>query len=102
MQARIWPPSVTNMRLVIVRGSAVPPYRQLADQIAAAIRSGELKPGDRIPTRKELLEVYEVDLAPNTVQKAVDLLKADGLVFTSPGMGLFVAEQAGDAESPTG
>ncbi len=80
------------MQLEIVRGSAVPPYRQLAEQIGDAIRSGELAPGDRIPTRKELTEVYLLDLAPNTVQKAMDLLKEEGLVFTSPGLGLFVKD----------
>lgn len=80
------------MRLEIIRGSAVPPYRQLAEQIAAAIRAGELAPGERIPTRKEFTEVHHLDLAPNTVQKAMDLLKKDGLVFTSPGLGLFVTE----------
>jgi DNA-binding GntR family transcriptional regulator len=86
------------MQLEIVRGSAVPPYRQLAEQIGAAIRSGELAPGDRIPTRKELTEVYLLDLAPNTVQKAMDLLKEEGLVFTSPGLGLFVKDQAAAPE----
>ncbi|MEO5876341.1 MAG: GntR family transcriptional regulator [Streptosporangiaceae bacterium] len=88
------------MQLVIVRGSAIPPYQQLAEQIAVAIRSGELAPGDRIPTRKELVEVYLLDLAPNTVQKAMDLLKAEGLIFTSPGLGLFVKDTA--EQSPAG
>lgn len=67
-----------------------PLYRQLAEQIAAAIESGEFGMGMRIPSRRELTEDYGVDLGPNQVQQGIDLLKSWGLVQSSPGLGVFV------------
>ena len=54
------------------------------------ITGGELRPGDRLPSIVSLAQQYEVALT--TVRKALDTLKADGLVVTSP-MGTFVAER---------
>lgn len=66
-----------------------PPYRQIAGDIRAAIESGELAPGQRIPTETELIEAYEV--ARTTVRRAVALLREDGLVVTVPQRGTYVA-----------
>jgi DNA-binding GntR family transcriptional regulator len=66
----------------------VPPWRQLHALLAAQIDSGELAPGDRIPSIRDLAATYGVALT--TVQKAMAQLKADGRVITSP-MGTFVA-----------
>lgn len=70
-----------------------PPYRQIAADIRAAIESGELKPGQRIPTQSELVEAYEV--ATTTVRRAIRLLREEGAVVTVPQRGSYVARRTG-------
>ncbi|HTZ23822.1 MAG TPA: winged helix-turn-helix domain-containing protein [Streptosporangiaceae bacterium] len=53
------------------------------------IESGELQPGDRVPSIRSLAQEYEV--ATTTAQKVVEALRDEGLIVTSP-MGAFVAE----------
>jgi GntR family transcriptional regulator len=64
------------------------PYLQLADILRERIASGEIPPGRRIPSQHEL--VAEFDLSRNTIRKALDVLKGEGLLETAPGRGLFV------------
>ncbi|MCW3036181.1 MAG: putative transcriptional regulator, GntR family [Actinobacteria bacterium] len=64
-------------------------YRQLADGLRGQILSGELAPGQRLPSEPELAEHYNV--ARNTVRLALGLLRAEGLVHTGRGRGTFVA-----------
>lgn len=66
-----------------------PPYDQVKAQIAAAVASGELRPGDRLPTVRRL--AAELDLAPNTVARAYRELEAAGVVDTRGRTGTFVA-----------
>ena len=68
-----------------------PVYKQIADQLRAAIESGELIPGDLLPSERDLCEVFET--ARGTVRQAVTLLKSEGLVDSSRGKGAFVREQ---------
>jgi DNA-binding GntR family transcriptional regulator len=68
----------------------VAPWRQIHADLVRQIESGELAPGSRVPSIVTLAQTYEVALT--TVRKALDALKADGLVVTSP-MGTFVAER---------
>ncbi|MEO3799469.1 winged helix-turn-helix domain-containing protein [Nonomuraea sp. B1E8] len=67
------------------------PYLQLADALRARIKSGEFQPGRKVPSQTELEEM--TGLSRNTVKKALDVLKAEGLLITAPGRGLFVAEK---------
>lgn len=64
------------------------PYLQLANILRERIVSGEIPPGGRLPSLMELEE--ESGLARNTVRKALDLLKSEGLVVASQGRGMFV------------
>ncbi|TCO33012.1 regulatory GntR family protein [Kribbella steppae] len=66
-----------------------PPYVQVADGLRAAIRSGDLAPGVRLPSGRELASEWGVALM--TLQKAVDLLRDEGLVYSQQGRGVFVA-----------
>jgi GntR family transcriptional regulator len=66
-----------------------PPYVQVADDLRRAIREGEYNVGQRIPAGRTLAKRYEVGL--NTAQRAVELLKSDGLVASYPARGVFVA-----------
>lgn len=75
---------------LILQDSGVPIYVQLRDQIAAAIGRGELAPGARLPTMREVAVALAVDL--NTVQRAYAALEEDGLVTMVQGRGSFVAD----------
>ncbi len=66
----------------------VPPYRQIAEIIAAQIKSGELRRGGRIPTESEIMDEYEV--GRNTARRAVGWLREQGLVETVPTRGSYV------------
>ena len=68
----------------------VPPWRQIHADLVRKIESHELVPGARVPSIVTLAQDYGVALT--TVRKAMDVLKADGLVVTSP-MGTFVTER---------
>jgi len=68
--------------------SKVPSYQQLADQIAAAIESGEYGPDEAIPSLRDLQQ--QSGLAMATVQHAIKVLIADGLVYSVSGRGTFV------------
>ena len=65
-----------------------PLYRQLARLLRAMIDSGEIPPGRRLPSKKALIQAHGV--SQNTVERALALLKDDGLIETSMGRGLFV------------
>src|SRR5215471_17140850 len=68
-----------------------PIYRQVADELRHAIESGQLKPGERLPTEDKLMAQYKA--SRNTVRAAVKELATRGLVETRHGQGTFVAEQ---------
>jgi GntR family transcriptional regulator, transcriptional repressor for pyruvate dehydrogenase complex len=65
---------------------------EAADRIASAIRDGTLAPGARLPTEQELMTGMGVSRA--VIREAVSALRADGLVTTRQGSGLFVASDA--------
>jgi DNA-binding transcriptional regulator YhcF (GntR family) len=70
--------------------SGVPTYLQLVQQVRQAVRLGVLRPGDQLPTVKEV--VGELAINPNTVLKAYRELDREGLVEGRRGLGTFVAE----------
>ncbi|MHA6623051.1 GntR family transcriptional regulator [Pseudonocardia sp. DLS-67] len=67
-----------------------PPYRQIAEHLRAAIDTGELGPGDRLPSEAELREHYGV--ARMTARQAIQELRAEGLVVAEHGRGVFVRQ----------
>jgi len=71
--------------------SGVPVYRQLIDQVQAAIASGALAPGAQLPTVRQV----SVDLAinPNTVMRAYREMEIRGLLDTEQGTGTFIADR---------
>ena len=73
----------------------VPPYRQIAAILKRQILSGQYPPHTRIPTESEMVETYEV--ARTTVRRAVGALREEGLVYTVPQRGTYVAAQSGDS-----
>jgi GntR family transcriptional regulator len=70
--------------------SGVPFYRQIIDQIKTAIAMGEIGPGDRLPTVRQL--AVDLSVNPNTVSRAYMELELTGLVETQMGSGTFVGQ----------
>lgn len=68
--------------------SGVSFYVQLVQQVRQALLFGILKPGDQLPTVKEVSA--QVALNPNTVLRAYRELEHDGLVISRPGLGTFI------------
>lgn len=60
-----------------------PVYRQIAARIRDEITDGTLKPGDKAPTTRSLIETYKV--ASATAQRALKLLQAEGYLSSLPG-----------------
>jgi GntR family transcriptional regulator len=67
---------------------AQPLYQRIADDLRSQIVSGELRPGDKIPTEGELQHSYEA--SRNTIRDAIKRLVNLRLVETRPGQGTFV------------
>jgi GntR family transcriptional regulator len=74
------------MEIRIDPRSPVPAYLQLAEQLRRMITG--MQPDGKIPSTHDL--ITETGLANNTVVKAVNLLKKEGLVYSVPGRGIFV------------
>jgi GntR family transcriptional regulator len=70
--------------------SPIPIYRQLADQLTAKIRTGEYRPGERIPSEHQL--AADVGIGRPTARQAVDLLVRKGLLLRRRGSGTYVCE----------
>jgi GntR family transcriptional regulator len=64
------------------------PYMLIVYVLAEKIKSGELKPGDRLPSVTELVETYAV--SHSTARRALAKLKEMGLTDTVPGYATFV------------
>lgn len=74
--------------------------RQIYGQLRAAILSGRLRAGDRLPATRDL--AHRLGAARLTVATAYDWLRAEGYVFGRVGAGTFVAPALGDARSTAG
>ena len=69
-----------------------PTYRAIADDLQRKIESGELKPGEQLPTEVVLREDYG-GVSRSTIRDALKLLTAQGLVETRHGRGTFVVQK---------
>ena len=67
-----------------------PIYIQLLEKLRIEIVSGKLKPGERLPSVRELALTTRVN--PNTMQKALVELENEGLVYTERTNGKFVTD----------
>ena len=78
----------------------VPVSRSIAAEIAARIASGELPPGSRIPSTRQIMARYGVAMA--TASKVIAALREQGLVRADPGLGTVVTGAAAPAGTATG
>ncbi|HLJ75917.1 MAG TPA: GntR family transcriptional regulator [Acidobacteriaceae bacterium] len=76
------------MRLWFSSSSEVPVYRQLVTQVTLAILSGELRPGDRLPSTRELARRF--GLHPNTISAGYRELERTGWTEQRHGSGVYV------------
>jgi DNA-binding transcriptional regulator YhcF (GntR family) len=83
-----------SLQITVDPESAIAPFAQVREQVAAQARDGVLPVGHRMPTVRGLAE--ELGLAANTVAKAYRALEADGVIETRGRHGTFIAA-AGDA-----
>ncbi|MGB7161052.1 MAG: GntR family transcriptional regulator [Tepidisphaeraceae bacterium] len=72
-------------------GNTVPIYRQIVDQICHAVATGELAPGEQLPSVRALAERLVIN--PNTVARTYGDLIRDGVLEAQQGKGVFVARR---------
>ena len=84
---------MTRVKIVTDPHSKEPSYQQVARQIREAIAAGEYGPRDAIPSLKQLQG--ETGFAMGTIQRAIQLLEDEGLVYTVTGRGTFVSPREG-------
>ena len=70
-------------------------YEQIVDGCKDEIISGRFKPGDKLPSVREMSAKLTVN--PNTIQKAYSKLEADGWIYTVAGRGAFVSDERHEA-----
>lgn len=75
--------------MTVDHGSPLPAYEQLASLLRARIQAGEWSHGP-LPSVKALQETY--DVGRDTVLRAIEVLRTEGLVFTVPRRGTYVAQ----------
>jgi GntR family transcriptional regulator len=76
------------MQFVVDLTSHRPIYLQVMSQVKQAIASRELRPGDQLPTVRQLADKLEVNF--NTVARAYRLLDEEGIISTQHGRGSYI------------
>ncbi|HBE04375.1 MAG TPA: GntR family transcriptional regulator [Spirochaetia bacterium] len=77
--------------------SGVPYYKQIVDYIIYSVINGILKPGEKLPTVRQLAVDLQVNL--NTIVKAYSELEHKSIVHTQQGTGTFIAETQPDIDN---
>src|ERR1700683_308725 len=85
------------MRFGLNLKSGVPVYRQIIDQVHAARASGAIRPGDQLPTVRQL--AVDLSINPNTVMRAYRELELTGGVTTHQGTGTFITHAKVEQDS---
>ena len=80
-----------RLSIQLSSASGVPYYRQIVDQVAQSIRSGQLPATSRLPSVRELAAQLLVSLI--TVRRSYADLEAAGLIVRRQGQGTFVADE---------
>ena len=79
------------MNLIISNASGKPIYEQIYTQVKNCIISGELSPGDALPSIRALAKDLRISVITTT--RAYDELERDGFIDRVPGKGCYVAEK---------
>ena len=70
----------------------IPIFARIAEGIKDHILMGDLKEGDQLPSTTQISNEYDINIA--TVNKGINVLVSEGVVFKKRGIGMFVAEGA--------
>jgi GntR family transcriptional regulator len=76
--------------------SGVPIYMQLVDRIKQMVASGQLQPGQQLPTMRQLAADLRINY--NTVGRAYSLLDQEGVISTQQGRGTFIASRLSEEQ----
>ena len=79
------------MKFEIDLTSHTPVYLEIMGQVKRAIATGELKPGDQLPTVRQLAADLRVNF--NTVARAYRLLDEEGIISTQHGRGTYILDR---------
>lgn len=82
--------SKSEIRFVLDRSTGVPAYRQIENQVIAALRFGRLEVGDQLPTVTEVVKNASVNV--NTVLKAYKNLEHQGITRSRQGIGTIIVD----------
>lgn len=80
----------TSSLFSITTGFSDPIYRQLIEQVRRLIAAAVLKPGDVLPSVRDVAVTLAVN--PMTVSKAYNMLETEGLLSRARGVGMLVAD----------
>ncbi len=86
------------MRLWFSAASEVPIYKQLVTQVQLAVLSGDLTPGERLPSTRELARRFSIH--PNTVSAGYRELAREGWVEHRHGSGVYIMRETAPAQTP--
>ena len=78
------------MFVVLSASNPDPMYKQVTDQVRDAIASGDLKPGEKLPSIREMAKALEISVI--TIKRAYLDLETEGYILTRAGLGSFVAD----------
>lgn len=76
--------------MIFDKDSPIPLHLQISNQLRAAILNGDLQPGEQLPSERTLSEQH--DISRVTVRAALANLEHEGLIFSRPGKGRYVAK----------
>lgn len=80
------------MDITILTSSPEPVYEQIVRQVQQGVATGELKPGDPLPTVRQL--AGDLAINRNTVARAYKQLEDQGVILTAGRRGTFVRDEA--------
>ena len=83
----------TNTNTISLPDSGHPLHERLARAVETAIAAGRFRPGEQLPTHRQLAQQFSVSIG--SVTRAIDTLSARGVVRGEIGRGTFVLDQAG-------
>jgi GntR family transcriptional regulator len=81
------------MLITLDNSSPAPLYQQIVDEIRGQILTGQLRPGDPLPSIRQLAADLRISVI--TTKRAYQDLENEGLIQTRPGRGTFVSELEG-------
>jgi GntR family transcriptional regulator len=87
------------MFIELKREDLRPFYRQIVDEVQRAVGVGVLKPGESLPSTRQLAD--DLKLNPNTIQHAYRTLVQEGVIEMRRGLGAFVSAKPREPKRPS-